>query len=355
MTAVKLYKMKRKRIALAASLIVILLFFFSILSLSFGTVRIAPLKGISIFVSYLPFLHGPCLPAFSEKEALILMDLRVPRLLLALFVGGGLASCGAALQALFKNPLVDPYITGISSGATLGVALSFFVPTVLNSVLGFGQLSFFAFAGGMVTSIVVFYIGIVNRRFGASALLLSGISLNLFLSALVSLLMFLGRNRIEKIVLWVMGSLSSAYWSKLAIVIPVVLLGTTGLFVLSRGMNAISLDDDLARTMGVRVSYLRYGILFCTSLVTSVAVASCGIIGFVGLVAPHIIRMGFTHNYRALIPLVFLLGALLLLVSDLIARVVIAPSQLPVGIVTSLIGVPFFLLILFSSSRREHE
>ncbi|MCX7786496.1 MAG: iron ABC transporter permease [Spirochaetes bacterium] len=287
----------------------------------------------------------------DPSHLLAIEGIRLPRLLASLLVGAGLALSGTAYQSLFQNRLADPFVTGVSAGAVLGCTVAILLGFP-SSFLGLGGITLFAFLGALGTSVLVFLLLGVLKRASSATILLIGISLNFFLSAVVSLLLFLHRNRIEAIVLWTMGSVASATREKVFFALPMFLLGAVGVFVSSRALDYLVLGEDIAQVHGIRVKRVRFHIIFFASLLTSVCVSLSGVVGFVGLVTPNMARILTGTRHRSLLVYSSLLGSLFFLGSDLLAKTLLSPSEIPVGVVTSLLGVPVFAGLVWRSSRR---
>jgi iron complex transport system permease protein len=289
--------------------------------------------------------------ALWSSETTILWRLRIPRALLAAVVGAGLATAGAVLQGLLRNGLADSYILGVSSGASLGAALAMLMGLRI-SFFGLGSVTPAAFIGATLTLFAVVFIA--RRMTGNSTLglLLAGIAMSSFLSAIVSLLVFFSRERIQPIIFWTMGGFGTRSWNHLLAVTPYILVGYAVAFLLNKQLTAISLGDETAHHLGVNVPTTRLVLLGASALLTAAAVSVSGVIGFVGLMIPHMARMVTSHNYRRLLPASALLGATFLVAADLIARVIVKPAELPVGIITALCGGPFFIYLL---SKRKRE
>lgn len=304
------------------------------------------------FSDVLKILTSPAgtLPELSNPSfRIIILKIRLPRIFLAVITGMGLAVSGAVFQGIFQNPMANPYILGISSGAAFGVALGTAIGLQLT-FLGLGAVPVSAFLGGFLTSLAVYYIS--GRGRSVFALLLSGIAVGFFLAALMSLIMYLNRDQVENIVYWTMGSFNAASWSKIAVSTPVVLAGSFILILFSGDLNIMVTGDDSAKSLGIEVKSKRLFFLFISTLITAGAVSVSGVIGFVGLIIPHIMRILTGPDHRSLIPLSMVSGGIFLLVSDTIARTILSPTEIPVGIVTSIFGAPFFIYLL---SRRRNS
>ncbi|MGH7438979.1 MAG: FecCD family ABC transporter permease [Polyangiaceae bacterium] len=298
--------------------------------------------------------HGASL----EGAQAIVWNLRAPRVLMALVVGASLGSSGAAMQGFFRNPLADPYVLGVAGGASLGATLAMTVGGRLSA--GFaagpfesggapGWVPIFAFAGAAVAVLAVIVLSKAGTRSRTTSLLLAGIVVGTIMVAIDECLLLLDADRLRAVILWSIGNLSLASWPDVERATPYAFAGMALLFLLARGLDAMALGDDTARTLGVDTRRLRAGVIAGASLATAATVAYVGAIGFVGLVAPHVMRRLGPPGHRVLLPASALAGAALLVVADLGARTVIRPAELPVGIVTTLVGGPFFLWLL----RRE--
>lgn len=281
----------------------------------------------------------------SPVDKVILFELRLPRALSSFFVGGGLALSGAIFQGLFRNPLADSYILGISSGASLGAAAAL--------VLGFTSpiamltgVSFFSFSGSLLALALVFYFASQNGHISVFRLLLSGLGIGLFFSSLVAILMIMAGEELRALIFFFMGGFSSSTWETTLVVSIFVPLAVGASFYYSRELNVMLLGEEMAQSSGVRVKFVQGIYAVLAAFLTSVSVSVAGLIGFVGLIVPHMIRLLVGADHRTLLPMTFFAGGAFLTLCDTIAKVVLAPSEIPVGVVTSLCGVPFFLFLL---------
>ncbi|HCJ57837.1 MAG TPA: iron ABC transporter [Clostridiaceae bacterium] len=267
----------------------------------------------------------------------------MPRVIISAVLGAGLSVVGGVMQGVFKNPLVDSYTLGMSSGAALGAVLS--IVTGIG-IFGYGTTGAFAFLGAVSSLFFVYHISKTKNRVSINSLLLSGVAVSYFLSSIISFIMMLNRNKIEQIVFWTMGSLSSATWQKLIFSSSFILPGILALCFFSRELNIMSLGEESAHYMGVDVEKLKYILLVICSLIVGAVVSTGGTIGFLGLVAPHIVRLIWGSDNRKLIPYSAIMGAAILMLSDTLGRVLIQPSEIPVGVMTSIMGGPFFVFLL---------
>ena len=283
----------------------------------------------------------------SPQEQAVLTSIRLPRVLLAVIVGAALAVSGAALQGLFRNPLADPGLIGISSGAALAVALMIVSIGPLPGILGLYGLSLAAFIGGLITSVIIFRFAGLTGTSSVTYILLAGIAINALASAGTGFLAYLSDDQeLRTLTFWTMGSLGGALWPGVLICASLVIPATFMLYRNAQRLNILLLGESEARHLGVDSERLKRNIIICTAISVGAAVAVSGIIGFVGLVIPHLIRLTLGPDHRLLIPASALLGAIILIIADTVSRTLLAPAEIPVGIFTSLIGGPFFLWLL---------
>lgn len=284
----------------------------------------------------------------NEQQQSVLYAIRLPRILLAVIVGMSLAVSGAAMQSLFRNPLADPGLIGIAGGAAFAVAVTIVLVGPLPGFFGLYALSFAAFFGGLLTCFVIFRFASLVSGFSMIYMLLAGIAMNALTGAGTGFLTYISTdNQLRSLTFWTMGSFGGALWPAVVLVITIVLPTTLILISNAQKLNILLLGEQEARHLGVESERLKRTIIVCTALSIGAAVAVSGIIGFVGLVVPHLIRLVIGADHRLLLPASALLGGLLLLVADTFARILVAPAEMPVGILTSLIGGPFFLWLLF--------
>jgi iron complex transport system permease protein len=279
----------------------------------------------------------------SPETLTIVRSLRLPRVLMALAAGGALSVSGVVFQAILKNPLADPFILGVSSGAALGTvigSLVFRVPSVLGGALP-------AFAGALITILIVFYVARIKERLYPNTMLLVGVIINAFFSAAIMAIVSLFRsNGLQGIFFWLMGDLSLVSITEVAVVSAVFLSGSVLVFYYARPMNLLQFGEESAASGGVDVERTKRVLFVAASVMTAAVVSAAGVIGFVGLIIPHMIRMVLGPDHRILIPTSVLLGGTFLLVSDTVARTVVSPLELPVGVLTALLGAPFFVYLL---------
>ncbi|PHO07970.1 iron ABC transporter [Thermoanaerobacterium thermosaccharolyticum] len=305
-------------------------------SASVGAVRI-PLKGIIEII----FGSG------SETNSMILFKLRFPRIIETAVVGMGLSVTGTFFQGLLRNPMADPYVLGISSGAAFGASIAI--------VLGLGLfgLQFMAFASALVTIYVVYMLSKKGPNVSMQTMLLAGIAISAFMSSIISLMMLLNHNEMSQIVFWTMGGFNLITWSQVFYTMPIIIIGCIALYTFSRDLNVIMTGEEIAEHLGVDTERVKKIILIVGSMITASSVSVGGIIGFVGLIVPHISRLIIGSDNRTLVPFSGILGASFLVLADTLARIAMAPVEIPVGIITAAFGGPFFLYLLIKNKNRE--
>ena len=277
----------------------------------------------------------------------IFWNLRMPRIVLSALVGAALSVCGAAYQSVFRNPLTDPYVLGISSGASLGAAIAILLGLEAY-LLGVGAC---ALVSGLLTILVIYRIASIGNRMHTTTLLLTGVCITFLMSALISFLMVLRQDKMDSIIFWTMGSFASASWTDVAIVAPVVAVGIGVVLYHCRDLNLLLAGSETAKSLGVEVERVKKVLLLATTLMVAFCVSTCGVIGFVGLVVPHCIRLVSGPDNRRIVPYAILVGALFLLLCDTMARTLLMPAELPVGSLTALVGAPLFIYLLYKNKK----
>ena len=282
----------------------------------------------------------------------ILVQFRLPRIILACLVGAALACSGVVFQALLRNPLADPYILGISSGAGLGAIIAV-VGGMSWTLWGRSPIAVFAFAGALGTVWLVWFIGGLTGKFHTTGLLLAGVVVNAFFSAVIMFLTSIAKSeQVYSTIFWLMGNMAEEDFLVLWVGAGCVIGGVAALFFISPQLNALSFGEQDARSMGVNIVKTRTIAFAVAAGITAIAVSLSGLVGFVGLVVPHAVRLVFGPDHRLVVPLSGIVGATFLVVADTLARTIIAPAQLPVGVVTAVVGGPVFLILLIKHSRR---
>ncbi|CCQ97813.1 Uncharacterized ABC transporter permease protein YvrB [[Clostridium] ultunense Esp] len=317
--------------------IAILLFFLTvIISISAGAVKIPLQEIINVFTG-----NG------DETSRTIIFNLRLPRVIGAAVVGMGLSVVGAFFQGLLRNPMADPYVLGISSGAALGATIAIILG------LGLFSLSFLAFISSLAVVVFVYAISKIGSKVSMTTMLLAGIAISAFISAIISLLMLLNHDEFTRIVFWTMGGFSLTNWNSIAFSAPIIIIGSFVMYVFSRDLNAILTGEEVAEHLGVNTEFIKKIILVLGSLVTATAVSVGGIIGFVGLIVPHVSRLIVGPDNRILVPFSALSGAIFLTLADTLARVILRPTEVPIGIITATFGGPFFLYLLIKNKQKN--
>ncbi len=282
----------------------------------------------------------------------IFVQVRLPRIILACIVGAALACSGVVFQALLRNPLADPYILGISSGAGLGTIIAV-ISGFSWTLWGRSPIAVFAFAGALGTVWLVWFIGRVTGKSHVTGLLLAGVVVNAFFSAVIMFLTSIAKSQqMQTTIFWLMGNMTEEDFLVLWLGAGCVAAGMFALFYISPQLNAISFGEDDARSMGVNTARTRIIAFAVAAFITAVAVSLSGLVGFVGLVVPHAVRLVFGPDHRQLLPLSGIVGAIFLVAADTLARIVVAPAQLPVGVVTAIVGGPFFLVLLVKHTHK---
>jgi iron complex transport system permease protein len=309
-------------------------------ALNFGTIAIQPQKILSIIWQH----------RTDDSLDLIIWELRIPRLIMAMLTGMALASVGGGFQGILRNPLADPYILGVSAGAALGacsaIALQYITGLYLVHIL-----PIFALIGALISISLVYLLSRKKSHLPMADLLLAGVAVNFFFSAIITLLLAISRREIHSMVFWLMGDLSAASWQKVSFIFLPVFLGTLLLISSSLELNAMALGEEEALHLGVQTEKLRLRIFFIGSVMIAIVVSFTGLIGFVGLVIPHIARLLVGPDHRIMLPVSALAGSIFLIICDTIARSIIAPTEIPIGAITALVGAPIFIHLL----KRRNE
>lgn len=323
-------------------------------SVGIGAVSISPLQVLSILVGALG-IDTPW--PYSQQQEMVLLAIRLPRVFLAILVGAGLSVSGASMQGLFRNPLADPGLIGVSSGAAVAAVTvivfgAHLVPRF--DELGHFLIQFAAFGGSIGATFFVYRISTRYGKTSVATMLLAGIAINALAGAGTGFMtLYADDTQLRDITFWTLGSIGGATWSTFSVVAPFILIGLVLTPFIARPLNAMLLGEREAQHLGINTEKLKIKIVYLTGLMVGVAVAITGIIGFVGLVVPHLLRITFGPDHRLLLPGSALLGATLLLGADLIARTILAPAELPIGLVTASVGAPFFLWLLLHNQRHD--
>ena len=338
------------RLAIGAAILLALAIAVGLISLSLGPVDISIGDVAWIMLSAAGFET----PAFGRTEQLVIEQIRLPRIIVGASAGMALGVAGATMQGLFRNPMADPGVIGVSAGGALGAVVA--IATGVSGLF-FLALPLFAFAGALAAAFLVYGIAAVGGHFSMATLLLAGVAVNAFLGAVVSaIILFLPNNDLlREALFWLAGGLDARAWEHVRIATPLIVGSAAVILIMARDLNLLTLGDDEARSMGVRVGATRVALLAAASLATGAAVAVSGMIAFVGLVTPHVLRLALGPDNRVLIPMSALGGAVFVMAADTIARMAIQPAEIRVGILTALVGAPFFIALLIRNKRRVYS
>jgi iron complex transport system permease protein len=334
---------RSRRAGSLAAVLLASLAFAALLGLVIGSVSIPPRAVADLLLARL--LGVPHAALYPPSYGTILFDLRLPRVVFMALTGAALAPAGAAYQGLFRNPLADPYLVGVASGAGLGatLALVFQLP---GTFLGLSAVPVSAFVGALLTVGLVILSAQVGRSMPVSTMLLAGVAIGAFASAFTTFVMLRSPDGLRRAFNWLLGGYTGGGWQPVLLVLPYLLLGMAALQLNARALNILQLDEEQARQLGINVERVKIVLVLAATLMTAAVVAFGGLIGFVGLVVPHVVRLLAGPDYRRLLPLSIIGGAAFLILADLVARTVLSPQELPVGVVTALAGAPFFVLLL---------
>jgi iron complex transport system permease protein len=317
-----------------------------VMATAIGTVAIPPGITMRVVLAKTIFASDPeRLSGIPVNTAAIIWNLRLPRVLLGALVGASLALAGVTFQGLLRNPLADPFTIGVSSGAAVGATLAL----LLRQLSGLNlphMVPLFAFAGAALAMFFVYNLAAIGGRVPVVTLILAGVVVSSFLSAVISMIMVLAGEKMQGIFFWLSGGLMMRSWPHLWFVIPYLLLGGIVLYSFARDLNIMLLGEEAAHNLGIRVEMTKKILLITASLVTAAAVSVSGMIGFVGLIIPHAVRIVSGPDHRVLLPASAVVGAIFLIWADVAARTVMAPQEIPVGIITAFVGAPFFIYLL---------
>lgn len=351
------YFRRTSRWKLIIILLLVALFVTVLVSLNVGYAQIPFANILAILGKQIPFLNGFVDSSLVlPTEAAIILQIRLPRIIAGVIVGAALAASGVVYQGVFRNPMADSYVLGVSAGAAVGASISILFGAGV-ALFGFGLVQVAAFLGALFAMFLVYNISRVGSRVPVTTLLLCGIAVNFFLYAVVALLEVIAGNELHAIVFWLIGGFSNVLWTEIWAVLPFIIIGTVAAYFYARDLNLLALGEDQAQHLGVNVERVKQVLLVLASMVTAAAVSLSGLVGFVGLMVPHITRLVIGPDHRILFPASTIVGAIFLVVCDAVARVIATPFastlELPVGIVTMLAGAPFFI-ILFRKKKQSY-
>ena len=293
-----------------------------------------------VILSKIPFLDIQ--QTWTSTIETIIFQIRLPRLILAGLVGAALAVAGTSYQGLFRNPLADPYLIGVSQGAALGAVTGFLLPVSWQIAI----IPLLAFFGALMAVGIVYLIARVGKSLPMTTLILAGVALGAFLSAIIYYLMIISGDKLHGIISWLLGTFALTSWWQVAVVAPYIIVGILIIWLHARPLNVMQLDEDQAQQLGINVERVKLTLLTAATLITAAAVSFCGIIGFVGIIVPHAVRIIWGPDHRFLLPLATLSGAIFLILADAAARTLLSPTEIPIGVITAFVGAPFFLYLL---------
>ena len=345
---------KRNSKALAIPLLTVLLLVIFILSLGIGAVKVSPTEIISLFLNKMGLIDVE----IEAVKSIVLYDIRLPRLIQTILIGAALGVSGSALQGIFRNPLVEPGLIGISTGAAVGAVIVIifggYIMQPIQDIFGEYLLPTFAFAGGLAATMAVYYIGKSVNNTNVTLLILAGVAITALCQALIGLGIFhADDNQIRVYNFWILGDLSGGTWEKVITAAPLIVVPLILMLRHDRSLNAISIGEAEAYHMGVDVEKVKYVIIILSALAVGTAVSLAGIITFIGLVIPHLVRLAFGPDHKIVLVGSALGGGILLMVADIIARTVVSPAEFPIGIVTAMLGTPFFIYLLISAKKKR--
>lgn len=340
--------LRRRGRVYALIVLLLLLIPVVVLAVSVGSTDIPFSTTAKILVSKLPFVSISS--TWSGPVETAILDIRMPRVILAAIAGAALSVAGATYQGLFRNPLADPYLIGVAQGAGLGAVLGFMLNLEWGG-WGLGLISVLAFIGGLGAAFFVYYIGRVGRSLPMTTLILAGVALGSLLSAITAYLALTSGDSLPGIYSWLMGGFSSPKWLQVEVILPLATLGILFIWAHGQRLNVMQLDEEQAQQLGINVERTKRMLLLAATLITAAAVSFGGIIGFVGIIIPHAIRLVWGPDYRFLLPLATFAGSIFLILADLLARTALAPQEIPLGIITAFFGAPFFIYLLRQRKR----
>ncbi len=344
--------MKRNRRWLNIIILILVMLAVMIFSVSVGSANLSVWDSLRLFANKLP-LVGDLIDVsdIGATYEIIVWKVRMPRIVLSALVGGALAVVGGVFQGVFGNSLADPHILGVSSGAALGATIGM-LSGVTISFLSLGTVGICAFVGALVTVFLVYHLAKVGGEISTTNMLLTGTATSTMLSAIISLLMTFNEEQVDKVYMWTLGSFSAATWDKVSFLAIMVAVGVALLFAFAQKINVMMMGEEEAKSLGVDTVKVRRVVILISSFLVASAVSVSGIIGFVGLIIPHSVRMLTGSNNKSLLPYSFFGGATFLMLCDTAARTIAAPTEIPVGIITSVLGAPFFIFLILRSRKR---
>lgn len=317
-----------------------------LLAACFGSAKIMPYESMRLILKKIPLVRNFIgNDGIKEVYSKIIWNVRLPRIILAGMVGMGLSVVGAAFQGVLGNPLADPNILGVSSGAAAGATVAI-VSGISFNFLGLGIIGILAFIGALITVFMVYVLSFASGRSSDVRLILTGTAVSSLLSSFISLVMAMRRDQLEKVYLWTLGSFSAATWGKIAFLSIFIVICSAVIIAFSRELDILTLGADSATSLGVPVKHVKKLIIVVSSLIVAACVSVSGIVGFIGLIIPHCVRLLFGPSHKKLLPYSMAVGAIFTIICDTIARTIAAPSEIPVGVITAVFGAPYFIFLL---------
>jgi iron complex transport system permease protein len=344
--------MRNKTFRFNISVLILILLVTFIFSVSIGSADLSFVDSLKLVAAKMPIIGGLFdNSTLAAKYEVIVWKVRMPRIAMSALVGASLSLVGAVFQGIFRNPLADPHVLGVSSGAAFGATIGMLCGFTIG-FMGLGTVGVLAFVGAIITVFVVYNISRIGGRISVTGMLLTGTAISTFLSSLISLLMTFHHDQIDKVYMWTMGSFSSASWTKVGFLALFVFIGASVLFWYAPKLNIIMMGDDDAKCLGIDVDRVRRHMIIFASLLVAASVSVSGIIGFVGMIIPHCIRLIAGADNKKLMPYSFFAGAIFVTLCDTAARTVAAPTEIPVGIITAMFGAPYFIVLVARGRKR---
>lgn len=332
--------------------LILVLFLVMIFSVTLGSADLSVMDSIKLVLAKIPFLNQ-CMDTtdISTTYEVIVWKVRLPRIVLSALAGGALAVVGAVFQGVFGNSLADPHILGVSSGAALGATFAM-LTGISVSFFGLGAIGIFAFIGALITVFFVYRISRIGGDISITNMILTGTAMSTMLSAIISMLMTFHHNKIEKVYMWTLGSFSAATWQKVGFLAVFVIVCVIILILYAGKLNVMMLGEEDAKCLGIDTDSVRRTLIVTASLLVAATVSVSGVIGFVGLIVPHCVRMISGSDNRKVLPYSCLVGAIFLLICDTLARTIAAPTEIPVGVITSIFGAPYFIALVIARKKK---
>ena len=333
-------------------ILLIILITLVVLSSAIGSANLSLKLTLKTLISVIPGIRNLInISSINPQDFKVIFDIRLPRILVSILVGIALSGSGVIFQGIFRNPMADPYIIGVSAGAAFGATIGLLFAGNIK-IISLSATSIFAFLGAIGTTFLIYNISKIKGKISVLTLLLSGVALSSLLSSIISFIMIYRTHDLAKIYFWIMGGLANSSWTNFLIIMPVIIIIMIISAFFMRDLNVMSLGDERANQLGVQTEKIKQILLILASIMAAAAVSVSGIIGFIGLITPHIMRIIIGPDHKILYPTASISGGIVLLLSDTIARTILSPREIPVGIITSIIGVPFFIYLLIKSKRQ---